>query len=322
MLPWRGAEASHATGARARRHRDGSTLRSGGGRPGARSRGIRAGWGIFLDALKGALESHLGAADVCRLLLAPAGPVPGGRLLVDRHVVLGAALVGGELAPHDARGAGAPAEQERHDGRPREPTLQPIAADDAPVAAVWVEHVVIVTRAPGRSMARRWSPSPSRRCGSYSIHATGKTLEQPEVIHHFTFRNGKVVAPHARAHVALSSAQVALTVETDRRRSCALHSSSGDRGRWRPWRSSAFPPERRPRHGHGAGRPLELSKRAPAGKREGLYRPGWEARRGALGTGFSGNVRPRLRGSYRLHVTGRRLPGRPGASLLRTERRF
>jgi len=39
-----------------------------------------------------------------------------------------------------------------------------------------------------------------------TIRATGKTLEQPEVIHHFTFRNGKVVRCRVGEDTALTSA--------------------------------------------------------------------------------------------------------------------
>jgi ketosteroid isomerase-like protein len=42
-----------------------------------------------------------------------------------------------------------------------------------------------------------------------TIHATGKTLEQPEVIHHFTFRNGKVVRCRVSEDTALTKAAFA-----------------------------------------------------------------------------------------------------------------
>lgn len=38
------------------------------------------------------------------------------------------------------------------------------------------------------------------------IRATGKTLEQPEVVHHFTFRNGKVIRCRVFEDTALTSA--------------------------------------------------------------------------------------------------------------------
>jgi len=41
------------------------------------------------------------------------------------------------------------------------------------------------------------------------IRATGKTLEQPEVIHHFTFRNGKVVRCRVSEDTALTRAAFA-----------------------------------------------------------------------------------------------------------------
>jgi ketosteroid isomerase-like protein len=41
------------------------------------------------------------------------------------------------------------------------------------------------------------------------IRATGKTLEQPEVIHHFTFRNGKVVRCRVGEDTALTKAAFA-----------------------------------------------------------------------------------------------------------------
>jgi ketosteroid isomerase-like protein len=41
------------------------------------------------------------------------------------------------------------------------------------------------------------------------IHATGKTLEQPEVVHHFTFRNGKVVRCRVVEDTALTKAAFA-----------------------------------------------------------------------------------------------------------------
>jgi ketosteroid isomerase-like protein len=41
------------------------------------------------------------------------------------------------------------------------------------------------------------------------IHATGRTLEQPEVIHHFTFRNGKVVRCRVGEDTALTRAAFA-----------------------------------------------------------------------------------------------------------------
>jgi ketosteroid isomerase-like protein len=42
-----------------------------------------------------------------------------------------------------------------------------------------------------------------------AIHATGKTLEQPEVVHHFTFRNGKVVRCRVSEDTALTKAAFA-----------------------------------------------------------------------------------------------------------------
>ena len=42
-----------------------------------------------------------------------------------------------------------------------------------------------------------------------AIRATGKTLEQPEVIHHFTFRNGKVVRCRVGEDTALTKAAFA-----------------------------------------------------------------------------------------------------------------
>ena len=41
------------------------------------------------------------------------------------------------------------------------------------------------------------------------VRATGKTLEQPEVIHHFTFKNGKVVRCRVFEDTALTSAAFA-----------------------------------------------------------------------------------------------------------------
>jgi ketosteroid isomerase-like protein len=41
------------------------------------------------------------------------------------------------------------------------------------------------------------------------IRATGKTLEQPEVVHHFTFKNGKVVRCRVLEDTALTSAAFA-----------------------------------------------------------------------------------------------------------------
>jgi uncharacterized protein len=41
------------------------------------------------------------------------------------------------------------------------------------------------------------------------IRATGKTLEQPEVMHHFTFRNGKVVRCRVSEDTALTRAAFA-----------------------------------------------------------------------------------------------------------------
>lgn len=41
------------------------------------------------------------------------------------------------------------------------------------------------------------------------VRATGKTLEQPEVIHHFTFRNGKVVRCRVAEDTALTMASFA-----------------------------------------------------------------------------------------------------------------
>jgi ketosteroid isomerase-like protein len=41
------------------------------------------------------------------------------------------------------------------------------------------------------------------------IRATGKTLEQPEVVHHFTFRNGKVVRCRVSEDTALTGAAFA-----------------------------------------------------------------------------------------------------------------
>ncbi len=43
-----------------------------------------------------------------------------------------------------------------------------------------------------------------------AIHATGKTLEQPEVVHHFTFRDGKVVRCRISEDTALTRAAFAL----------------------------------------------------------------------------------------------------------------
>jgi ketosteroid isomerase-like protein len=42
-----------------------------------------------------------------------------------------------------------------------------------------------------------------------AIHATGKMLEQPEVIHHFTFRNGKVIRCRIGEDTALTKAAFA-----------------------------------------------------------------------------------------------------------------
>jgi ketosteroid isomerase-like protein len=41
------------------------------------------------------------------------------------------------------------------------------------------------------------------------IRATGKTLEQPEVVHHFTFENGKVIRCRVLEDTALTSAAFA-----------------------------------------------------------------------------------------------------------------
>jgi len=42
-----------------------------------------------------------------------------------------------------------------------------------------------------------------------TIRATGRTLEQPELIHHFTFRNGKVVRCRVAEDTALTAAAFA-----------------------------------------------------------------------------------------------------------------
>jgi ketosteroid isomerase-like protein len=42
-----------------------------------------------------------------------------------------------------------------------------------------------------------------------AIRATGKVLEQPEVIHHFTFRDGKVVRCRVSEDTALTRAAFA-----------------------------------------------------------------------------------------------------------------
>jgi hypothetical protein len=42
-----------------------------------------------------------------------------------------------------------------------------------------------------------------------AVHATGKSLEQSEVIHHFTFRNGKVVRCRVSEDTALTKAAFA-----------------------------------------------------------------------------------------------------------------
>jgi len=42
-----------------------------------------------------------------------------------------------------------------------------------------------------------------------TLQATGKTLEQPEVVHHFTFRNGKVVRCRVMEDTALTKAAFA-----------------------------------------------------------------------------------------------------------------
>jgi ketosteroid isomerase-like protein len=41
------------------------------------------------------------------------------------------------------------------------------------------------------------------------LRATGRTLEQPEVVHHFTFRNGKVVRCRVSEDTALTKAAFA-----------------------------------------------------------------------------------------------------------------
>lgn len=41
------------------------------------------------------------------------------------------------------------------------------------------------------------------------IRATGRTLEQPEVLHHFTFRNGKVIRCRVSEDTALTKAAFA-----------------------------------------------------------------------------------------------------------------
>ena len=42
-----------------------------------------------------------------------------------------------------------------------------------------------------------------------TIRATGKTFEQPEVVHHFTFKNGKVIRCRILEDTALTSAAFA-----------------------------------------------------------------------------------------------------------------